>query len=168
MGIVFFAVLLGLGVAYAWGRSQTRELYTAIEIDAPAGRVWTILTDLDAFTEWNPHVRQAEGEVREGAKLRIRVEAEDGKGMTFKPTVIRVDPQREFRWLGSLLLPGIFDGEHIFEIIPSGDGRVRFVQREQFTGVLVPLMWKSLDTTTRQGFEDMNVALKKRSETGQP
>ena len=84
--------------------------------------------------------------------------------MTFKPTVTRVDSGRELRWLGRLLLPGIFDGEHIFEVSFLGEKRTQLTQRETFRGLLVPLLWSSLNTNTRKGFEAMNVALKARAE----
>ena len=84
--------------------------------------------------------------------------------MELRPTVTRVIPNRELRWLGRLVLPGIFDGEHIFEIEPGSDGKVQFVHRENFRGVLVPLFWKRLNTEIRKGFEDMNVALKARAD----
>ncbi len=141
-----------------------KELRTAIEINASADTVWAILTDLSQFAAWNPFMPEAEGEIREGARLRVRIAPPGGKAMTFKPTVTRVEPGREFRWLGHLLLPGLFDGEHIYEISPLAEGGVRFVQREVFRGVLAPLLWKSLETNTRHGFEAMNAALKKRAE----
>ena len=141
-----------------------KERRTAIEINAPADTVWAILTDLSQFAAWNPFIPEAEGEIREGARLKVRIAPPGGKAMTFKPTVTRVEPGRAFRWLGHLLLPGLFDGEHIYEIAPLAEGGVRFVQREEFRGVLVPLLWKSLETNTRQGFEAMNAALKKRAE----
>ena len=109
-----------------------RELHTEIEINAPADRVWKILTDFKQFTAWNPFITQAEGEIKEGARLRVHIEPPGGTPMTFKPTVIRAAPGRELRWLGRLLLPGIFDGEHSFEMSPLGEGRTRFVQREKF------------------------------------
>lgn len=84
--------------------------------------------------------------------------------MTFRPTVLKAEPNRELRWLGHLLIPGLFDGEHIFTIEPLGANRVRFVQREIFTGLLVPLLASGLDTDTRRGFEEMNQALKVRAE----
>jgi hypothetical protein len=65
---------------------------------------------------------------------------------------------------GHLLFPGLFDGEHIFIIEPLAAGGVRFIQREIFTGLLVPLFAHQLDTETRRGFEDMNHALKLRAE----
>ena len=61
-------------------------------------------------------------------------------------------------------MPGIFDGEHIFSIEPLGTNQARFVQREIFTGLLVPLFTRELDTNTRRGFEEMNQALKARAE----
>ena len=141
-----------------------KELRTEIEINASAGKVWAILTDLERYAEWNPFIPEADGEVKEGARLRVHIAPPGGKAMTFTPTVTLVEPERAFRWLGRLLLPGIFDGEHIYEITPLEEGRVRFVQRENFKGLLVPLFWKNLDTQTRQGFEAMNAALKQRAE----
>jgi hypothetical protein len=73
------------------------------------------------------------------------------------------EPRRELRWLGRLFVPGIFDGEHIFRIEPLEHGRSRFVQAERFSGVLVPLLRKTLEQT-RHGFEAMNEALRQRAE----
>ena len=141
-----------------------RELSTEIVINTTAAKIWAILTNLSRFAEWNPFIREAEGEVRKGSQLRVRIEPPGGKGMTFKPTVIKVVPEHEFRWLGRLLIPGLFDGEHIFEIHPIRENGARFIQREQFRGLLVPLLWRNLDSNTRQGFNEMNAALKKEAE----
>ena len=102
-----------------------KELRTEIEIDASAAKVWAILTDLARYAEWNPFIPEAEGEVKEGERLRVRIAPPGGKAMVFTPTVTLVEPERAFRWLGRLLLPGIFDGEHIYEITPLEEGRVR-------------------------------------------
>ena len=65
--------------------------------------------------------------------------------MTFKPVVKRVALHRELRWLGRLIVPGRFDGEHSFEILPTGgDAEMQFVQRESFQGLLATIFWKSL------------------------
>jgi len=68
-------------------------------------------------------------------------------------------------WLGHLIIPGLFDGEHIFQIEPLGSGRVRFRQREIFSGILVPLLKNSLETDTRRGFNEMNQKLKELAES---
>jgi len=142
-----------------------RELYTEIEIDASAETVWDILLDFTRYPAWNPFVTSIEGPAVEGERITIHLEPPSGKTMTFKPTVVSCEEPWEFAWLGHLFIPGIFDGKHIFEIAAHGKGKVQFVQREEFRGLIVPLLWKSLDTDTRSGFEAMNIALKARAES---
>ena len=140
-----------------------RELHTEIEIAAPAERVWRILTDFDVYPEWNPFIKSVRGRPETSSKLEVRIEPPGGRAMTFKPTVLQAEPNRELRWLGRVLLPGILDGEHSLRIEPTADGHVRFVQSERFNGLLVPLFGKTLEQT-RQGFVQMNEALKRRAE----
>jgi hypothetical protein len=140
-----------------------KELRTDIEIDATPERVWEVLTDFAAYPEWNPFIRKIEGEAAPGSTLEVRMESPGGRAMTFKPTVLEVAPRRELRWLGRVLAPRVFDGEHSFRIEPIDDSRVRFVQAERFSGVLVPLFSKTLEKT-RGGFTAMNEALKRRAE----
>src|SRR2546426_637138 len=140
------------------------DLGTEINTTARAEGVWQHLTDFAAFREWNPFIPRIRGELRAGSRLEVLLRASGTKGMTFRPTLKRVEPNRELRWLGHLGIPGLFDGEHIFEITPTGNDRVRFVQREEFHGLLVPLLRRSLDRDTRRGFEEMNRALRARAE----
>ena len=141
-----------------------RQLRTDIEIDATPERVWAILTDFASYPAWNPFIEFIRGEPVVGSKLEIRIAPPDGKAMTFKPTVLNAEPGRELRWLGRVLFPRIFDGEHILQLEPLAGGRVRFVQAERFRGALVPFLGKTLDKTER-GFTAMNEALKRRAET---
>ena len=141
-----------------------KELHAEIEIDAPAERVWDVLTDFASYPQWNPFIRQISGKPTRGERLQVRIEPPGGQGVTFKPKVLKAEPNRELRWLGRLLVPGLFDGEHSFTIQPLEENRVRFVQREAFKGLLVPLFARSLGTNTQRGFEEMNRALKERAE----
>jgi len=143
---------------------MVKHLRTEITIAASAERVWQILTDLAAYREWNPFLFEASGRPAKGERLTVRMKPVDGRPMTFKPTVLDAQPGRRLRWLGRLLLPGIFDGEHSFTLEPVNGG-VRFVQEEDFRGVLVPLFAKSLDKGTLPAFELMNQALKARAES---
>ena len=142
-----------------------KEIHTEIEIHASAGKVWQVLTNFAAYPKWNPFVRRAEGEVSVGARLHVTIQPSGGNGMSFRPTVLVAEPNRELRWLGRLWLPGVFDGEHSFGIETLSEGHVRFIQRERFKGLLVPFLAKMLDGDTRRGFEEMNQALKQRAES---
>jgi hypothetical protein len=140
-----------------------RELRSEIEIDASPERVWAVVTEFAAYPEWNPFIRRISGELREGARLEVRIEPPGARATTFKPTVRAVERNRELRWLGRLLVPGIFDGEHSLLIEPREGGTSRFVQSERYSGFLVGF-FKGTLAKTEGGFEQMNAALKARVE----
>ena len=140
--------------------TTTMELYTEIQINATPERVWRLLTDFASYPQWNPFIRRASGKPEKGEKLEVYLQPEGAGGMTVRPIVLTSERGRELRWLGHLLLPGLFDGEHIFTIEPLATGGVRLIQHEIFTGLFVSLLAHRLDTETRRGFEDMNHALK--------
>jgi hypothetical protein len=141
-----------------------REVYTDIDIDAPAEHVWRILIDIERWREWNPFIPEISGDVSVGSKLRVRIEPPGGKAMTFKPTVSCVTENRDFIWAGSLPIPGAFRGEHIFELRPIDNSRTKVIHKEEFHGWMLLFLWKSLDTGARAGFHLMNEALKKEAE----
>jgi hypothetical protein len=136
---------------------------TEIEIAAPAEVVWAVLTETAAYPEWNPFLPSIEGPLRVGARLRVRFQPPGGRAMTMRPRLLVVDAPHELRWLGRLGLPRVFDGEHVFRIEPLAADRVRFIQSEQFRGILVPLL-RSTRRRAARGFEALNAALKARAE----
>jgi hypothetical protein len=138
-------------------------IHTEIAIDRPAAVVWDVLVDIDKWPEWNPFAR-ARGRLAVGEKLNVEIRPPGKKPMSFRPTVVKLDPGLELRWLGHLGLPGLFDGEHGFRVVAESAGRCRFEQFETFRGVLAsPILWFAGDAT-RRGFEAMNRALKARAE----
>ncbi len=138
-----------------------RTIEHSIDIPASPTVVWQIMTATDQYGEWNPFIRQLDGELREGERLRVRITPAK-RSMTFTPTVLAVEEQRLLRWRGRVGFAGIFDGVHEFRLEPRPDGGTRFVQRETFTGVLVPLLRRVLDDT-RAGFVAMDEALRGRA-----
>lgn len=138
-----------------------KEVHTEIEIGAGPERVWKILVDFEKYDQWNPFINKIAGQAKQGAKIEIHIETPSGKSRKYEPTVTKVDQGRELRWLGRSWL---LNGEHIFMIEPLQAERVRFVHREVFDGFLTSIFGKSLDTDVKQGFEEMNKALKERAE----
>jgi hypothetical protein len=118
--------------------------------------------DFTRYPEWNPFIRSIKGNVRIGEILEVVIQPPGRKANTFRPVIVEVEPERRFRWRGSLLIRGLFVGEHRFEIDVQG-GVVCFSQSEGFTGLLVPLVGSVL-SATELGFRAMNEALKVRAE----
>ncbi len=140
-----------------------KKLHTEIQINAKPEVVWEILTDFDAYPEWNPFVVSLQGETVERARLETQIQPPGSRATTFKPTVTKVVRGRYFEWLGKLGIKGLFDGRHQYELVPTADG-TKFIQREEFTGILVPLFSRMINGGTKAGFELMNQAIKERAE----
>ncbi|MEH1920348.1 SRPBCC domain-containing protein [Nostoc sp.] len=145
------------------------KIYTEIEIQASDEQVWNLLTDFASFPHWNLFIRQISGLPSEGAQLTVHFQPPGRDIVTFRPTVITVEPNRQLRWLWHFLIPGLFDVEHSFIIEPLASDvydrlRVRFIQQESFHGLLVPLLAGRLNIDVRQGFEAMNQTLKTKAE----
>ena len=139
-----------------------RTIEHTVDIQAPAGMVWEILSDTGHYDEWNPFMPRLSGRLAVGERLTLSVRP-GTRTMTFRPTVLAFEDGTLIRWRGRLGVPGFFDGEHELRLEPLPDGGSRFVQRESFSGLLVPMMPRVLaDTAT--GFAAMNVALRDRAE----
>jgi len=142
-----------------------KQIRTEIEIKSNPEKVWDVLMDFDKYPEWNPFIKRIRGNDKVGELLKVFIEPSGKKGMAFQPVIKEVEINKKLRWLGRVLLPGIFDGEHIFEITEVKENTLTFVQCEKFSGLLVPILWKSMEEPTRNGFLAMNQALKQRVES---
>lgn len=138
-----------------------RTIKTTVDIGASAEMVWRALTHFSSYPKWNPFIREIHGKPEEGARLKVRMRLPRGRSYWFTPRVTKAIPASELHWRGKLWLGGLFDGEHAFIIVPVGLEGVRFIQRERFSGLLVPIILPLIARTTREGFERMNRALKK-------
>lgn len=137
------------------------EIKTQITINATPGKVWAVLTDFENYSNWNPFIKSITGKPKVGSQIEVSIVPPQGKNMTFKPTVLVFERNKEFRWMGRLLFKGVFDGEHKFELIDNGNGSTIFNHSETFKGILVGLFRKQLENNTEKGFELMNENLKK-------
>ena len=146
------------------GKKKPFAIATKIHIQASAETVWAILTDFQSYPEWNSFITSMAGSPVEGTQLSALILPPGGSAMKFKPKVLVAKPGVEFRWLGNLWFPGLFDGEHYFQINDHQDGSCTLTQGENFSGILVPLFKNMLQEKTQKGFENMNSALKDRAE----
>jgi hypothetical protein len=165
MRTIVYVLLLVLfaGVVALFVVQPRHSLATEIVIAAPPERVWRELTDFASYPQWNPFVRSIKGEARAGTRLEAVIGNPGSEPMTLTPEVLVADPPREFRWRGSLSVPGTFVGEHYFILEPHAAG-TRLVHGEEFHGALIPFMGASFWHATRSGLVAMNEGLKARAE----
>jgi len=141
-----------------------RQIETVIDISAPRELVWETLIDGQAYETWNPFITKMEGEIIEGGRLRNTMMPTPGKSMTFSPRLLKVDNNRELRWLGKLYLPGLFDGGHYFKLEDSTKG-TKLIHGEKFSGIALLFM----DVRKfEDNFNQMNSALSKQVTSKNP
>ena len=141
-----------------------QHIRTEIEISASAEDAWAVLSDFAQYADWNPFIYKAAGTLEVGGRLDLTIDAGDGKSMRFRPKLTDVTPPLSFCWVGRVLVPGLFDGEHRFTLETIDENRVRLIHEEQFQGLLVNPILKRIRENTQQGFQAMNAALKTRLE----
>ena len=137
-----------------------KEINTEIVIKAKTEEVWAVLTDFDNYQKWNPFIKLIKGQMVVGNRITVRLEPPGSSGMNIRPKVLAFVVNKEFRWIGHLLIPGLFDGDHRFELVDNKNGTTTFRQSEKFKGLLIPLFKKILDINTTNGFRQMNEKLK--------
>lgn len=126
------------GVATTSRSTFRRECAVSTSIGAPPERVWALLTDGPGFPRWNSTVTGIEGEIAPGARLALSVPVSD---RTFRVTVTEFDPPRRMVWADGRA--PMFRGVRVYTLEPEGAG-TRFTMAETFTGLMVPLVARSL------------------------
>ncbi len=141
-----------------------REIEDQVEIVASPAEVWWQLTNLSGYSNWNPFIIDARGSVCVGRRLTLTIKPDGMPPIVIRPRVIVAEPEQELRWRGRLGFPNLLDGEHTFLIESTGLNRVRFTQREAFSGLLAPGTLAVATDVIAEGFRRMNEALRQRAE----
>lgn len=143
----------------------SRKLETSIFIQSPIENVWKILVDFSSYGLWNPFLPEVSGHASAGSKLKIVI-CTQNKNQNYTVQIIQVHKFVSLTWLGHFGFPGFIDGYHQFLMKETADGQVQFCHEEFFQGLLVPLVWSGyLNKYLKDGFEQMNLALKMKCET---
>jgi hypothetical protein len=139
-----------------------RYYEAASTIDASPEAVWAVLSDGAAWPTWDSGVDAVEGTIATGATIKIRSQAAPGRA--FPVTVTRFEPPAHLRFSGGMPLR-LFRGVRTYEAALDEGGRTRFRMREEYTGPLLPLIWRSMPDLG-PSFERFARGLKQRVESG--
>lgn len=160
---IFAALALASVSSTAEAGAFSAHVETSVDIAAPPHIVWQVLTEFTRYPDWNPHFQIA-GVAQKGERLHVNARmVNSSRAMRFAPRVLTADGQ-QLRWRGRFILPGLFDGEHYFQIVEIAPGQVRFDHGEKFSGLFLPFARSRILPNTRSTFDAINAALKARAE----
>ena len=129
-------------------------------IDAPATKVWELLTDADGYARWNDAVISIEGPIRERDTIKL-VSVADPK-RTFKLTVEEMKAPHRMVWADGMPL-GLFTGRRTYTLSDNGDGSTDFTMVEAFSGPLAVLVTRFIPDLT-DSFNTFADSLKRAAE----
>ena len=109
-------------------------------INATPERIWSILIDGPRYADWDSSVLSVDGRIALGETIKVVSGANPGR--TFPVKVTRFDANRAMTWSGGMPL-GLFKGVRTFTLAPE-NGTTRFDVREEYSGPLLSMMWRSM------------------------
>jgi hypothetical protein len=136
------------------------------DIQAPVDRVWSILTDLDRYREWNPFTTAVESTLRVGEPAVLHVRMRPNKSLVQVETVSAFEPGARLCWGMKLGAAFLLAAERcqILSALPGGG--TRYFTCDEFRGALVPLVLRLYGADIQRGFNGVAQALKQRAEAG--
>ncbi len=137
-----------------------RSFEASAEINASADRIWAILVDGQRYPDWDSGVLSVDGRIAPGETIKVVSGVNPGR--TFPVKVTEFDANRKMTWSGGMPL-GLFKGVRTFSLAPTTGGTTRFNLREEYTGPLLAMMWRSMPDLG-PSFAQFATGLKERAE----
>jgi uncharacterized protein YndB with AHSA1/START domain len=112
-----------------------------VDIDAPTGHVWEELVDAGNWPSWDSGVDSVDGRGAPGEKITVRSVAAPGRAFPVRVTTF--DAPGRLVVTGGMPL-GLFRGGVRTYTIDQAEGGCRFTRREEYSGPLTGLIWRSM------------------------
>jgi hypothetical protein len=113
---------------------------TSITIRARPEAIWAVLTDAAGYPQWNSTIERIDGRIAAGEKVTVHAK---GAGRAFPLRVAEFAPPSRMVWSGGMPL-GLFKGTRSYTLTPTSQGEIEFAMREEFSGLLAPLITRSI------------------------
>lgn len=137
-----------------------KSFSTTTTIQAAPEKIWALLTDAPGFPRWNPTVERIDGRIALGEKITVHTTF--SKGRAFPVKVAEFEPGQRMVWSGGMPL-GLFKGVRTYMLTPRPGGAVEFSMEEVFSGLLSPLIERSIPDM-QPYFEQFAAGLKQAAE----
>lgn len=136
------------------------------EIDAPASIVWSILTDLDRYGEWNPFCVNARSTLEMGAPVHMTLNNYTMPGTLVSNVeyVCAFEPERRLSWEAHWTEAWPYPARRDQVIEPLGPDRCRYQSIDAFLGETGIHVMRFCGGWVKRAFDDIGRALKARAE----
>jgi hypothetical protein len=142
-----------------------QAITTTIDISVPPAKVWSIITDIDGWSDWSPTIRASSGTPVIGGKLDITMcgKTADVNGPKYSPKMMSMVEPTTFSWTARMGLSFMFTNDKIItlEEIPAG---TRVTHTETFRGLMAKMSKKRMEEGVPPMLKSMNEALKIKAE----
>ncbi len=129
-------------------------------INASPAAIWAVLTDAAGYTAWDSGVERVTGRIAPGEKITVVSKANPGRSFPVK--VAEFVPGQRMVWSGGMPL-GLFKGVRTYTLTPAGQNATKFSMREEYTGPMLPMIWRSMPDLG-PSFQQFANGLKARAE----
>lgn len=128
------------GIATKTENTFRMDCSVRCDIAAAPDKIWALLTNTAGFSRWNSTVSSLKGRIATGERLELKVPLDPKR--TFRPRVTKLEENRFMEWSDGM--SPMFKGVRTFTLTPKGEGLTEFAMTEVFSGVMLPLIKKSL------------------------
>ena len=137
-------------------QNALKEFRVSTTIEATREEVWHLLVDVGEWHHWNSTIDRVEGKAAPGEKITLYTKANPRRAFPLR--VVEFDPPSGMVWRGGMPL-GLFRGERTYELNLLESGAVEFVMHEVYSGLLAPLIMRSIPDL-HPSFEEFASSLK--------
>ena len=137
------------------------KLEHRLGIQAPAEAIWDVIADISGWPRWNPLYPEADGVLRMGSRLTLKLALDGQAPRVINPTIIDWVPNEQILWRLTMA-GGLVKSTRYMEIEKLGETACIFSNGELFEGVLGPTIARRMRPAIRAGFAAMGEAVKKQ------
>ena len=130
-------------------------------INASRDRIWKVITNTNMLQSEGTGITKIEGDIAAGQKLKLFSEVSPDRAFSLK--VSEFEQGKRMLWEGGMPL-GLFTGRRQF-ILAERDEQTEFHMREEFTGPMSGMIWKSMPDL-QPSFDKLADAVKAMAENG--
>lgn len=141
-----------------------RKIETSIDINKEASSVWSVFQKIDDYHLWNPFIIKVKGQFELDRSPIIYIKLLSGKIIKGQPTIKSLVSGHSMTAVIEKSI--LFKGRHYFQIEVIDKNTSRFIQGEEFSGLIPFFFWWAIRPHIFKGFTEMNKALKREVERG--